>query len=153
MNIFGALRRNEPEYYANTDRVDINIKEFGQNLRHQAIAQRKTQIALDLIDRGIDLNCQDHNGQTPLHFLGMHPNRELADRILESGGNLSVRDIYGNTPLWTAVANPKRDYDLIQVLVDHGADPASTNNVGKAPIDVAEQSQDERLKSILLSHK
>lgn len=52
--------------------VDIDCcNEYKQNLLQEAIAACKNDIAKDLINRNIDLNHQDSNGQTPLHYCAL----------------------------------------------------------------------------------
>lgn len=153
-DIFAVVSHGtEDEYNSAVGQVDINIlDEYQHNLLHEAIAYGKKMVAIDLIDRGINVNKQDYRGQTPLHFLGDYPDIEVAEIVLQHGGRLDIVDKYGNTPLWPAVFYLKRqeDYALVRLYMKNGSDPHSKNNVGKSPIDLAETFGDEKLKAILL---
>lgn len=151
VNIFQVVRRaNIDLYRKNIDKFDIDTRNgHGQSLLHKAVAYGKNEIAIDLLDRGIDVNLQDENGQTALHFIGFHPNTVLTRRIIEKGGNLELRDSYGNTPLWYAVVNARGQYELVELFVKYHPDPTLKNNAGRSPIDFAVQIGDETLLDIL----
>ena len=54
---------------------------------------------------------------------------------MEAGANPNVRQQGGYTPLHGAAHNG--DAELVQLLLDHGADPAAPNDDGKTPRDLA----------------
>lgn len=151
MDVFQVVRRNsEAEFYSVIGTIDINVaNEFGQNLLHEAVAAKNTKFGLELIKRGIDVNHQDSQGQTPLHFTGIHQTEELARAILAAGGNPSIKDVFGNTPLWSAVVKPKRNYEIVHLIMQHRPDPNSKNKAGKSPLDFAKQIGSERLIAML----
>jgi len=151
MDMFQAVFLNEKDTFAShVHEVDINIiDEFGRNLLHVAIAYDHNEIAAELIRRGIDVNRQDSRGQTPLHAAAWYQNVELTRLILENGGDVAVKDVDGNTPLWAAVINPRRDYRVVELLRQHGADSRDRNNYGKSPLEVAEEINESRLVALL----
>ncbi len=150
-DIFQIVRCGEFEIYkSEIDKLDINvINEFGQSLLHEAITSKREEIALDLISRGIDVNRKDSKEQTALHFLGFHPNIKITENILENGGDLSIKDVYGNTPLWYAVFNARGNYDLVKTLLKLKPDVNSKNKAGRSPLDFANQIKDNALISLL----
>jgi uncharacterized protein len=75
----------------------------GELLR-AAVAARNTKIGLELIRRGIDVNRRDREGATPLQYTGTYQMVELARAMLDAGGDPRPKDRFGNTPLWSAVA-------------------------------------------------
>ena len=77
--------------------VDIDCcNEYKQNLLQEAIAACKNDIAKDLINRNIDLNHQDSNGQTPLHYCAQYLNIEIARLLLSKNADINIEDAYGN---------------------------------------------------------
>jgi uncharacterized protein len=151
MDVFQIVRRNsEAEFYSVIDNTDINqVNEFGQNLLQEAVAAKNTKLAGELIQRGINVNHQDSQGQTPLHFTGIHQTEELARAILEAGGDPSIKDVFGNSALWAAVVKPKRNYEIVRLMLQHGPDPHSRNKAGMSPLDFARQIKSERLIALL----
>jgi ankyrin repeat protein len=152
VDLFQIIRNGELEqYYQNITNTEINIRnEFGQSLLHEAIAYKQKEIALDLLNKLIDINIQDNSGQTVLHFISFHDKESnVAEKIIENGGNLGIVDQYGNTPLWYAVFNARGKYDLVELFMKKGANPALKNNAGRSPIDFATQIKDTALLNIL----
>jgi ankyrin repeat protein len=70
INIFSIVRHGKLDLYKkHIDDFDINIrKKDGQSLLHKAVAHSQYEIALDLIERSIDINLQDRKQQTVLHY-------------------------------------------------------------------------------------
>ncbi|MEZ0539511.1 ankyrin repeat domain-containing protein [Fibrella arboris] len=150
-DIFQAVRLNAwKEFVDLIKEVDINIKnEFGQNLLHEAISFQASQIANQLISLSIDVNNQDEQGQTPLHYAAAHNNSELTDALLKAGANVNLRDKHGNTVLWTAVFNARGKYDIVRLLILHGANKSTKNKANRSPYDFAVQIGDQTLLSLL----
>jgi uncharacterized protein len=131
---------------------DINTQNrSGQNLLHEAIAYEKPQLALRLIECGIDLNRADHSGATPLHFAAERKLPAVTAAIVSNGGLVDREDGCGNQPLWTATFNARGDYEVVRILLGVGADPTHRNKSGRSPLDIAIQIQDKELELILRS--
>lgn len=138
------------QYLYLIDSVDINLTNGNRaNLLQIAIARQRTQIALDLLSRKININNQDNKGQTGLHYLGFYSNLIVAKKILELGGGVEIKDNYGNTPLWYAVFNARGKYDFVKLLVNANADSGSKNKANKSPLDFAVQIKDDCLVKLL----
>ena len=131
-----------------------------------AIINAHWELAGYLIDRGADPNGMA-SGWAPLHQLARsrsltvghvpHPvetgtlsSLDLGRKLLESGADVNAQvtssgmlaDGYrtklpqiGNTPYMLAAKGV--DHELMRVLLDHGADPLLTNEVGMRPLMVA----------------
>ena len=89
------------------------------------IAKRYKKCLLRLISLGADVNARDMAGFTPLHHCG-GPNANeinviLAEVLLKAGADVHARNRSGDTPLFHATSYCQ--YDIIQLLLDHGADP------------------------------
>jgi ankyrin repeat protein len=74
---------------------------------------------------------------------------ELALAMLDAGGDPRPKDRFGNTPLWSAVVNAKRNLGLVDMLMRHGADPHGKNKAGRSPLDFARQIGSEPVIALL----
>ena len=149
--IFQAVRLNNTDQYNELiSLVDVDIlNEYNQNLLQEAIANSRTMIGLDLIERGIEVNHVDSKGQTSLHYCGVYRNWELAESILLNGGDPNIRDVYGNNAMWTSVFNARGNFELVKLLVVNGGDIASKNTSNRSALDFARQINDQKLLDIL----
>lgn len=91
--IFSIIRVGTYEQYEkNIVVVDIDCcNEYKQNLLQEAIAASKNDIAKDLINRDIDINHQDSNGQVPLHYCAQYLNIEIARLLLSKNADIILR--------------------------------------------------------------
>jgi len=74
-----------------------------------------------LIEQGANVNHQDRNGDSALHFAGQEKNEAAAKLLLKAGADLNVVDIHGNAPLWRAVFNARDDLRIVNLYVQGGA--------------------------------
>ena len=74
---------------------------------------------------------------TPLILTTTFGPPSLAKSLLDAGANVNVKDVRGMTPLMLAVATDRQDPAMIQLLLDHGADPAAKSAVGETAADWA----------------
>ncbi len=151
VNIFSIIRNGDFEsYLKNIDQIDINITQVdGCSMLHRALSNYKFDIALDLIHRLININLQDKKGMTSLHYISFYPNIEVANALISNGGNIEMNDLYGNTPLWYAVVNARRKYEIVDLFMQNLANPNSVNKVGKTPLDFAQKINDFKLIRLL----
>jgi ankyrin repeat protein len=91
-----------------------------------------------LIDNCANVNHQDRNGYSALHFAGQEKRFDCAKLLIEKGANLELADIYGNTPLWTAVFNSRGDNQLVELYVQNGANLDHINKHQRTPRQMAE---------------
>jgi uncharacterized protein len=91
-----------------------------------------------LIDSGANVNHQDRNGYSALHFAGQEKRFECAKLLIDKGANLELVDLHGNTSLWTAVFNSRDDTRLVKLYVQHGANMDHINKHQRTPRQLAE---------------
>ncbi len=91
------------------------------------------------VDEGIT-----YSGYEIIHHLQFKREREAID-LVKKGGLLTVTDSVGNTALHLA-----SDVDLLQLLVEKGADPNWKNASGRTPLDMAVIKGDIQKFSFLL---
>ena len=144
MELFKLIKEEkEKEFFTeiNEGTYDINIKdEDSYNLLMISIFKGVKNIALFLIDKGIDLSHQDKNGQTALHHLAVFYNKEILSRIINKGVDVNIIDKFGNQPLWATVFNDKGfgvRVEMAEILIKNRANPNHRNNVGKSPLEIS----------------
>jgi ankyrin repeat protein len=91
-----------------------------------------------LLEAGADINQRDANDIPPLIAAITNNHPDVARFLIDRGADFKAVDWYGRTPLWAAVETRNMDVDnatfvnsidrapyldLIQVLLDRGADP------------------------------
>lgn len=127
---------------------DFDVNELDQSkcsLLQSAISYKKWDIAKDLIERGIDLDNQDKNGNTALHYLCLgNADLETMETVLKAGADPDIRNREKMTPLFLAgricYADPKEKYRLMKLLLDYGAD----KNIHCIKADTAEEEAERR---------
>lgn len=135
----------------------------GKTALHLAVIHRTLPFLKLLLRNGADVNCQDHNGDTPLHYvsLAMHDKSDIVKCLAEQyGANLLVRNIHVQTPLHhTALAlslgttgslrkcrddreGQAQDHNgsksgIVKCLVEKGVDRLIGNIHGQTPLHYA----------------
>lgn len=136
----------------NEQNINSYINEYKQNLVHEAIVNESLDILKYLLKCKIDINQQDEEGKTPLHYCGLYNNYDSTKLLLsESSIDVNKKDIHGNNPMWTAVFNARGYYDIVKLLKQHNADFNSKNNSNRSALDFAKQIEDDELIEILVN--
>lgn len=140
------------------DLLENNINTLDGHARtplFYAVFEDRTQIVEWLLKNGADCNHQDRNGWSNLHSAVQNGKIELIKMLLANGATLTLVDEHGNEPLWTAchqacLAKRSDDcFEIIRLLVTHGANINHKNIYGKSPIDMA-QKRSKKVLDVLL---
>ena len=125
-----------------------NIKIRGHNritLLHAA-AIHKAINSIPILAAHIDINIQDTDGQTPLHYaaaaeLGdIDPMNVIITLLLENGADVHKKDRAGKTPLHIAAYS--MSCSVIPALLQAGARINDRDNTGQTPLHSACSSDD-----------
>lgn len=99
-----------------------------------------------LLDHGADVNAQDSDGRTALHYAGclrerleITPNNQgkvkIVKLLLDKGGDVNAKDKKGTTPL--RFAAKEGQVDVVRALLANRADPNAADEQGETPLHVA----------------
>jgi len=91
-----------------------------------------------LIDNGANINHQDRNGFSALHFIGKAQHYDSAKILINKNANLELKDSNGNTPLMDAIFNSKGNYKIVNLSIESGANLDNVNNHEMTPRLLAE---------------
>lgn len=88
---------------------DPFVSRGGRTALHWACALDLGELALQLLARGIDPNCRDQQGDSPLCLLGPRHGLTLAQALLVLGANPEQSSRDGQTPLGRALVQKQAD--------------------------------------------
>ena len=74
-----------------------------------------------LVNVGVDLNEQDHDGNTPLTWAASNSYIQIIKLLVDAGADLNIRNNKGQTPLIIAAAYAS--IEAIVLLIDGGTVP------------------------------
>lgn len=118
---------------------DIDARDrAGRTALMYAVVEGELEKAKELIRSGADVNATDKHDWTALHFATQNYSIEFVKLLLESGAIVEAEDSNGNTPLSNAVFQCRdRDGEVIQILLQAGANKHHKNKYGVSPTDLA----------------
>ncbi len=104
---------------------------------HQAAVYGNLSDVKQMVKEGQDVSAADKKGLTPLHMASQQGHADVARFLLDAGADPNARDAWGNGALMKAVFAYRGDGALINLLLEHGADPDSKSISGKSPREMA----------------
>ncbi|KAK1167828.1 ankyrin repeat and SOCS box protein 9-like [Acipenser oxyrinchus oxyrinchus] len=106
---------------------------------HEAASRGHTECLEALLHHGADIDHNIKHLGTPLYVACTKQNLESVKKLLELGANLNTE---GDTPLHAATRASRPD--LVQLLLEHGADTKARNTEGKEALDLATPGSEAR---------
>ena len=90
-----------------------------------------------LLEGGADVKARNGAGLTVLHNAAFEGNPATVKQLLEAGAPVNVADDRGFTPLMMAVSSRTKNPDVPRLLLDHGADTAAKDSMGRTVLNWA----------------
>lgn len=114
---------------------------------HEAVLEKKIDVAVDLMQRGIDVNIQNVNGYTAAQLAVSDNQWEMLQEILKYHPNVNIKDWrYGNNLLFDVVSRKSEVRNgIAKQLLNMGANPYAENCNRKSPLDLVILTQNEEL--------
>ncbi|KAM7367187.1 hypothetical protein PAMP_015107 [Pampus punctatissimus] len=78
-----------------------------------------------LMWKGLNVNCTDSSGYTPLHHASLNGHREVVLKLLQFEASTNVADSKGCFPLHLAAW--RGDVDIVRILIHHGPSHCRVN--------------------------
>jgi len=126
--------------------ADLNVRGYEKSSPLQtACVDGRIDIARWLINHGADVNAQGYQGYGPLHEAADYGHFQVAQMLLERKADVHIRTMFGAPPLHVA-ARPhvyRNQIDIMQALLDHGADPNARDNDNSTPLHYSSWCQKE----------
>ena len=104
---------------AELNELSKSLREKKSTLLHTAIEQERADLVSYFLDRGVDQNSVDSNGDIPLSSAIQQKNERIVYLLVSAGANLNYKDTHGRSPLISALI--LRSERVAEVLIDAGA--------------------------------
>lgn len=115
-----------------------------------ACFDRNEEAALDLIAKGLLINEEDENKNTPLLLAVQAPMLKVAKRMIELGANVNSETDYNTTVLTSAIAGGNTE--IVALLLTHGADVNHLTSNGNSPLMMAAQRGNPEMAKLLIEN-
>lgn len=120
--------------------------EYEFSVLHAAVMTENEELIEFLLGQGADVRASNDEGITPLHIV-LYP--QIAALLIRHGADVNAAADDGSTPLHTQVADGEERLDVIEVLLEHGADKARRDKRGLTPLAIARGREEEEIALLL----
>ncbi|GGE83663.1 ankyrin repeat protein [Priestia taiwanensis] len=128
--------------------VQQQVQKTSNDMLLQATERGETETVKSLIDKGVNVDVQDTNGQTPLMVATYKNDIETATLLIAAGANVNIQDDLKNTPFLYAGAEGY--LEILKMTIAAGADTTITNRYGgTALIPAAEHGYVDVIQELL----
>jgi cytohesin len=90
-----------------------------------------------LLERGADPNLGDRQGETPLMFAAKQDVPQSIEALLAHGADVNQQSSGGFTALHGVAESTAANVEVLQLLLDAGADVSAETNMGTTPVELA----------------
>lgn len=132
--------------------VNISEREYDRTPIFYAVEKKDTNAITLLISKGANVNATDKNGLTPLNIaIEEENNNDIIKLLIKNKANLNILTEDGDSLIEYAIN--KNDTDMIQTLVEGGANLNTAGISGYTPLMSAAAETLENIVRIFLTKK
>lgn len=113
--------------------------------------EEQNKCLLSLLKKGLDPNCSNILGLTPLHCAVKSEVKSSIDTLIQYGAQIDSRTVNGKTALHIAARS--RDSEVASTLCEKGADIEARDSFEQTPLHVAALTGSVKVMSLLLDWK
>ncbi len=139
---------------------DVNTQDANGNTPLHLVQGFKTfECARILLQHGASVEIKNDWGNTPLHAATLRMRFDVINMLLDYGANVDAKNMLGDTPLHFAIKYAcdnfnlrswrARNIGIMQLFLDHGADPYSKAEYGKTSLDLCRYHE---IREVLIFH-
>lgn len=125
----------------------VPVKATGQSELVAAVKAKDGPGVSKLLRAGINPDCRDADGRTPLHIASSEGDLTVATLLLAAGADVNAKDAAGLTPLHKAAAAGSRQ--VANVLLASGANGGAVSSAGLTPAGEASRNHHQDLADFL----
>ena len=114
-----------------------------------AIENGRRDAALELLQKGADVNAAQADGATPLHWAAYKLDADLVEKLLKRGAKAATQNRFGATPLGEAAK--AANLTIMQLLLKAGAPVDVANADGETALMLASRTGSNEVVSRLIA--
>ena len=138
-SISGSFNPIDEGEWSESAYIQAMAKFFG------AISKNDTVITTRMIEDGVDVNCRDHVGRTPLHVAILSNSVECANTLIDAGARMTARLVGGRTSLH--LASQMGHVSVVKKMLARSAYNAEKAAEEKAKAEDVEDTERVRMSS------
>jgi ankyrin repeat protein len=123
------------------------------NFLHMALETLDEPIHPDMVEHlinlGVDVNGKDTQSWTPLHFAARAKCARSVKLLIEAGAEIDAVDDEGITPLHQSLLEDPFNLEVIQLLLDAGADPDRDNGMVRRYVNAIDGEDVDAVRKLL----
>ncbi len=146
--LFGDIEKIKSLIDSNPESV-FQKGPYGFTVLHEAVGEHRTEVVQLLLDAKADVSARNNDGVTPLHAAA-YP--EMAQLLIDHGADIEAVGYQGRTPLIAHAADQDSE-DVMEWLLEQGANPMAQDNFGKTALDIATLRQEDDKMGLLKKYE
>ena len=130
---------------------EVNLPKYSIDGFFSVISKGNVDKVKEYLDNGLDIECRNSEGDTPLIWASIYGQSEVVDLLLKHGANPDVEsNLYCIIPLIKASARGYKE--IVDLLLKHGANPNIKDKYGETSIYMASRYGYKDIVDLLLKY-